>query len=281
LMVIFYYRELNLANFKKLSLADLAAMTLVAIIDGVIVPTLFFMALSLTMVNNVVLIGRVEPPVSLILAVWLLQEKINLPVIIGSLLAFLGIIFTIVLQPDGFTTVNMAGLILNKGDLLALIAAMGLSVAITISKKSLQGISVGIFSCYKTCLGTIVFFLATLYFYGLQHFQDAFSPLLWQWMVFYGAVIVAGGQILWLLGLKKSSATEMTLISSFNPILGISFAYLLLGETPTRSQYIGASIILIGIAIAQWGNYRLNQRSQPKTKQLSLIKSQTSPFQGF
>lgn len=40
-----------------------------------IAPGLIFQALALTQVNNVVLVGRLEPPLTLALSVWLLRER--------------------------------------------------------------------------------------------------------------------------------------------------------------------------------------------------------------
>ena len=270
LMIFFYRQELVTANLSKISFQDIRNMTLVAILDGALVPSLFFTALANTMVNNVILIGRIEPPLSLALAILLFKEKVNPWVIIGAVFSFLGVILTIILQSP---TSNMIAItmgeikmgVVNQGDLLALGAAICLSIAITISKVSLAQIPLGIFTCYKTLVGTIVFFITTLIVYNFEHFADIFSPILWQWMLFYGAVIVAGGQIFWLSGLKKSTASEVSFASSFSPILGIIGAFVIIGEIPTMAQYIGGAVIIIGIFMGQMGLSR-------KTKKLPIPK---------
>ena len=199
LMIFFYRQELVPANFTRVSRKDLWNMTVVAILDGALVPGLFFTALANTMVNNVILIGRIEPPLSLTLAILLFKEKVNPWVIIGAAFSFLGVILTIALQspPSNMLVIRMGEIemgAINQGDFFALGGAICLSIAITISKVSLAQIPLGIFTCYKTLLGTIIFFITTLMLYGFEHFADIFSPLLWQWMLLYGAVIVAGGQ---------------------------------------------------------------------------------------
>jgi drug/metabolite transporter (DMT)-like permease len=82
-------------------------------------------------------------------------------------------------------------------------------------------------------------------------------------MLIYGAIIVVGGQLLWFTGLKTSSASDVSLASSFSPIAGILAAYLILGEAPTFAQYIGGGVILLGIALNQIGVVR--QRTQSPT----------------
>ncbi len=47
-----------------------------------------------------------------------------------------------------------------------------------------------------------------------------------------------------------------SLVSSFSPVAGILAAYLILGEVPTLPQYIGGSVILVGIFLSQVGTWR-------------------------
>ena len=77
-------------------------------------------------------------------------------------------------------------------------------------------------------------------------------------MSIYGAVIVVGGQLAWFNGLKRSSASEISLATAFNPLAGVLAAYLILKDLPTMAQYIGGTVILIGIVFNQIGVKRLN-----------------------
>jgi drug/metabolite transporter (DMT)-like permease len=52
-------------------------------------------------VNNVVLVGRLEPPLTLALSVWLLRERVSFWEVAGAIAAFVGVILTIILQPPG------------------------------------------------------------------------------------------------------------------------------------------------------------------------------------
>ncbi len=83
-------------------------------------------------------------------------------------------------------------------------------------------------------------------------------------MLVYGAIIVVGGQLCWFTGLKTTGAADVSLASSFSPIAGILAAYLILSETPTTAQYIGGSIILIGIVLNQIGVFRKQTQPAPQ-----------------
>lgn len=270
-LILIYGKQWNIQSLKRLSWTDWLGMVGVAILAGALAPALIFMALDLTMVNNVVLIGRIEPPLALALSVLLLRERVNRWVVAGAIVSFIGVVLTIVLQPPGKDMVPMGGFQVGRGELLAAAGAVSLAVSTIISKVKLRQIPLGIFTIFRTALGTVVFFVTALKIYGSMHFIDAFSPLLWRWMLLYGAVIVVGGQLCWFTGLKTTSASDVSFASSFSPIAGILAAYLILGEAPTRAQYIGGSVIICGIILNQIGVSRKSAET-PTVPQLSSDK---------
>ncbi len=255
-LIAIHRRQLTLRSFLQFSFKDWSSMAAVALLAGALAPGLIFDALSRTMVNNVILVGRLEPPLTLALAIWLLKERTNGWEILGASISFIGVVVTVALQSQGESTAPAGFSTIGLGEILTVIAAIALAVSSIISKVRLNSIPVGIFTMVRTALGTVIFFFAALYFYGSHHFMDAFSPFLWKWMLVYGAIIVVVGQSFWLSGLKSSSATEASLASAFNPIAAFLAAYLILGEAPTLAQYIGGCIVLCGIALGQIGVWR-------------------------
>ncbi|MEO0541134.1 MAG: DMT family transporter [Cyanobacteria bacterium P01_A01_bin.105] len=261
LLAIVYFRQWRGPALRQISPKDWLLMTLVAVLGAAVVPTLVFTALSITAVNNVILIGQVDTPLVLALSVLLLGERINRWVVAGALLSFVGVALTVLIPPPGAEMVSMGmmGLEIGKGELLVVVAAVFKAVANLISKLNLKQIPLGIFSVYRMLIGTLCFFGATMLLYGPAHFMDVGSPFLWQWMVGYAAIIVVGGQFFWFSGLKLSTASEVSFATAFNPIAGVLAAYLLLGDVPTVPQYLGGAVILLGIALNQVGVQRLNQ----------------------
>jgi drug/metabolite transporter (DMT)-like permease len=253
ILLLVYGKQLNKETFQQLSKKDWFALTIIAILSGAIVPGLVFQALAITGVNNIILIGRLEPPLTMAVSVWLLRERVNRWDIMGALTASVGIILTIFLQEPGAKMMNMAGTGVGLGEILAAVAAIISVVSTIIIKKYLSDISLGIFSIFRTAVGTVIFFFIALILYGKDHFMDVFSPFLWKWMLVYGAVIVVLGQLFWLKGLRNSTVSATSIANSFTPIVGILAAYLVLGEAPTLAQYIGGSLILFGIFISQIG----------------------------
>ncbi len=280
IFAIIYQKQWRLPLLKKISLGQWLTLTVVAVLSSAVVPTLIFTALSLTAVNNVILLGQIDTPLVLALSVWLLGDRINGWVIAGAVIAFIGVSLTVLLQPAGGDMVSMGmDRQIGLGELLTLIAAIFKAISNLISKVSLKHIPLGIFNVYRMLVGTIVFFGATSILYGPEHFMDVASPFLWQWMLLYSAVIVVGGQLAWFSGLKQSTASEISLATAFNPLAGVLAAYWVLGELPTMAQYIGGAVILGGIAFNQIGVQRLN-RSEPQQQPTPKEMSEAIAFKG-
>lgn len=279
LLILIYGRQWNKATLKQLSSQDWVSLTAVAILSGALAPGLIFQAFALTGVNNVILVGRLEPPLTLALSVWLLRERVNIWEFIGAIAAFVGVILTIILQPPTEGMMNMGGFSLGIGELLAVAGSVAIAASTILGKKHLSQIPLGIYSIFRTALGTVIFFLIALVVYGSDHFANVLSPFLWQWMFLYGGLIVVIGQSFWIKGLKTSTVSMASLVSSFSPIVGILAAYLILGEAPTRPQYIGGSLILVGLFLSQVGIWR--QTSSIASSKVSSTQAQQQAETGM
>jgi drug/metabolite transporter (DMT)-like permease len=252
-LVMIHWRQLNRLTLERLSRKEWIGLILVAFLSGALAPGLIFQALSQTSVNNVVLVGRLEPPLTLALSVWILRERVNIWEVMGAIAAFIGVTLTIILQPTTAAMMTMGHFGIGVGELLAAVGAVALSASAIVGRKRLTRVSLGLFSMVRTALGTIIFFCLALILYGRDHFMGVLSPFLWQWMLLYGAVIVVVGQSFWLTGLRSSSLSMAALIASFTPIAAILASYFILGEAPTQAQYIGGGVIVLGIFLGQVG----------------------------
>jgi drug/metabolite transporter (DMT)-like permease len=253
LMTLIFYKDWKPNTLKALTRKDWISLTITGILSGAIAPALIFAALEKTNVTNIVLIGRIEPILTLVLGVWLLGARVDFWASTSSVISFAGVIVTAFLGSSG-QTMTMAGFQIGTGEIFVAIAAIIGSISTVIGKLQLQSIPLGIFTIYRNILGTVIFFLLANLLYGPNHFAEALSPFLWQWMIVYAAIIVVTGQLCWLAGLKNATTTELNLASLVNPIAAIVMAYLILGEAPTLAQYLGGSLLLVGMILAFIGN---------------------------
>jgi drug/metabolite transporter (DMT)-like permease len=270
-LVMLHRQHWHAMTLKQHSGQEWRSLVLVAILSGALAPGLVFQALALTPVTNVVLVSRLEPPLTLALSIWLLGDRVHTWEVMGAIAALIGVGLTIFLQPAREAMMQMGGFHLGVGELLTALSAIALTTSTLLGKQRLSHVPLGIFSVVRTGLGTVIFFIVALVLYGQDHFMGVLSPFLWQWMLVYGVIIVVVGQSFWLTGLRASSVSTASIVGSFSPIVGIVAAYLILGEVPTLAQYIGGSVILLGLVLSQMGL----QRRMAHT--LAAIKAESIP----
>ncbi|MGD1936502.1 MAG: DMT family transporter [Cyanophyceae cyanobacterium] len=264
IVIPLYKNQLNCATIAKLSNKDWIALLGVALLAGVIGPAVTFTALDITSVNNVILIGRLEPPLTLALSVLVLGSSVGFLTILGAALALVGVALTLLLAPPDPTMTEAMGFTLGRGEIFAAIGAISRALASLAGQYALRQIPLGIFMVGRTAISTVVFGVTAAILFGPKHFIDVASPFLWQWMLIYGGILVLGGQLSWFAGLRASTASEISLASSFGPIAGILSAFVILGVLPTTAQYIGGGVILVGIVVTQYEQLRKAKRDQQK-----------------
>ncbi len=274
LMLMVFRSQLTAENFGKISKVEWVNLTIVAILSGALAPAAIFRALALSPVNNIILLGRLEVPLILLLSRFILQERLNRYQKIGTFIVPIGIIVAVIGDRSG-----LSGFTVGVGEILTIAAAIFSTIATLVNKQKLSNIPVGIYGIFRTGLGSMVFFIFAVHLYGPEHFAEMFSPFLWQWMLIYGGIIVVVGQSLWIKGLRESSLTVSTIISCFHPIAGMLFAYLILAELPTTLQVIGSIIVLAGLLLSQIKSDRQQEISQPS--ELYPDRQDGGGFSGF
>ncbi|MGA9378235.1 MAG: DMT family transporter, partial [Phormidium sp.] len=202
---------------------------------------------------------------TLVLSVLLLGSRVNFWASAGALISLIGVILTAILGSSE-QMMTMGGFQIGTGEVFVAIAAIIGSISTVFGKVQLQSIPLGIYTISRNILGTVIFFLLAIWLYGPNHFAEVFSPFLWQWMLIYAAIIVVIGQLCWLAGLKNATSSELNLANLLNPIAAIIMAFLILGEVPTLAQYLGGSLLFIGLIFGFIGNLHEAKRNRELAK---------------
>ncbi|WP_454268975.1 DMT family transporter [Roseovarius sp. MBR-51] len=249
-MGIMFHKDWTRETLRRLTRKDWGILSLSALLSSAVTPALFFIALDYTTVTNVVLIGRIEPPLFLLTTFLLLGEKLDYWAFAAGLIALLGALLMLVLNSDG------AAFTFGKGEIATVFATLSFIASTIVSRVGLKGIPLGIFSIYRTILGTIIYYFLAIYLYGALHFQDIFAGIVWKWVWVYAILVIVVGQFSWTLGLKYARSGDISLATSFSPVAALVIAMLLLGEDPGPGLIPGGAIILTGIGIGQYGRLR-------------------------
>jgi drug/metabolite transporter (DMT)-like permease len=276
-MIWLFAADWQWSKLRRLRRRDWLSLAVIGLLSGALGPALIFAALDRTSVTNVVIISRLEAPLSLFLSFVLLGSRINRYTLLGAIVAFLGVAVTALLLPE-----PMASFHVGQGEAMVGIAAIILAIADVLSKIYLKTVSLGIFAVMRTAIGTIVFFMLAQVLYGSNHFAEVFSPFLWAWMAIYSFLIVIIGQLSWFTAQKVVTTAESTLANAFQPLIAIVMAFVILGEVPMLAQFVGGGILLLGIGLSAIGTiHDTKQRPSPIAMTPAEWLNMSSDYRGI
>ena len=234
--------QISPKELRVFSLREWLVTIIAASLAGGVAPILLFTALSKASVTGVVLVQTIEIPLVLLFAWILYGECSRWLAILGGMVAFGGVFLTAWYGNGG-------KLALGHGEVLAILGTVAAVLATQLSRRVMERMSPVLFGIIRNFLGIFLFAAIVLWYFGPGHFTDIFSPYLWAWTLVYGSLIVVVGQLSWFRGISSVSASEIALAAAFTPVAGVAFAWLLLGELPTRGQWIGGLVIMVGVLL--------------------------------
>jgi len=173
-----------------------------------------------------------------ILSAIFLKQKVEKRLIIGVCAALAGI---------ALLTLN-SQLQLGLGDILCIICALCYSIHIIVTSKvtkNVDSIALGVLQLGFCGAWGLSF---TLLFETPQLPQNAST---WYSILALSILCSALGFIVQSIAQQHTTATHTGLIFSLEPIFAAGFAFVFIGETLSTRGYIGASIVLLGILIAE------------------------------
>jgi len=213
-------------------------------LTGIFAYNYFFLkGLSITMASKASIIVAINPVLSVIGAVFLFKEKINIKQIVGIILAFLGIILLI--------TKGRIDLILtggfNKGDIFILFAAVSWSCYTLFGKKVLTNISAIESTTYSVIWGTFILFPLFLS-ENIENFYHINAKSLLSILVLSVLATVLG--FIWFYdGIKKIGASKTVVFIYLVPVFGVLIGFILLGERLSLAALVGGMVTITGVFI--------------------------------
>lgn len=204
------------------------------------------------------MIVGVEPAVIAVLATIVLGEPLRWPVIAGCAFASLGTLVLLagdrMLGGLGFDVAPVVAAIPPatdlKGPLLVLLAAMSWSVFVVVVKPLLVRYGTARTSALYGLVGAPMIFAALL---RPATLATALTLTSAQWGLI-GFLAVLGTFIsvfLWNYGVRHVSAASAGAFIYSLPVLSVTLAVILLGETLTPTMIAGGLLILVGVGVAQ------------------------------
>jgi drug/metabolite transporter (DMT)-like permease len=162
------------------------------------------------------------------------KEKMHTLHVSGALIMGIGAL--IILIPNE--------LILNKGDLLILVAAAIAPVANLYQKRAREFCSSETILGFRTLVGLPFIALMAWAFEPAVRY-DAFVSALPS-LLFIGILIYVVSKIMWVEALHRTSITKLSAMLALVPMMTLIFAYFYLNEVPELRQVLGVVPVLVG-----------------------------------
>ena len=223
---------------------QLSALVYVAFAANVFGDIAYFLALTRIPVVNAVLIGNLQPIFIVMLGFMVLREE--------RLRKFDYVaIFVMVTAGVLIATRSLENLMAFRlgtyGDLIVLTATVAWSTTTIAFRKYLKEMNAGVVTFYR-------FLFASLVFAAYLVSSSGFAAVnVYQIMI---GIVVGIGTILYFEGLKRNKAAEVSSLELSTPLFAAVLGFLVLGELVTQLQFVGMSLLVIGV-------FFLSRRQEP------------------
>ncbi len=247
-VLIFRNKELKRLKLKELLICLLSGFFLALHFASWIV------SLKMTSVASSSVLVSTQPLFVVLISYLILKEKISRGLIPGFVMAFIGMIVVC------WSDISLSSSYF-KGDFLALLGALFMSVYLIIGGSLRKGISLWlyIFLVYGSCALILLFF-------NLCIGHPLFLYQKFTWMLFLGMALIPSimghGLINWSLKYLPASTVSMSILAE--PVGATILAALILMEFPVSRQIAGCVLILLGLY------YFLQKQYKYKRKDMEL-----------
>lgn len=199
----------------------------------------FFTGLETVNATTASLILSLAPITTALLASVFLKEIITGRMVLGSIVAILGIFF-VVGKTDGLN--------ISIGILYILLAMITFAVSIVMMRKLTERIDPFVATVYSTVIGSSMVIPVAVIKEPLNHV----SPHLWAWVLLFVTAIVMQGLcgLIWNMQLKRVGAGKASIFLNLQPFVAMIVGFILLGTPVTTIQIFGSMFIVGGVVLA-------------------------------
>ena len=205
----------------------------------------FYTAIHLAPVNLIIVIAYMYPTVVTLLSAVFLKQPITGYKIAALLMTVVGILFTIGMDSGGYFL----------GIVLAISTAIFYSLYLILGSLSIQ--KAGPFSA-----STVIILASTVIFgivLGFQGIQWPMNTTGWLAVIASALISTVLGLIAFFEGLKRIDTANAAIISTFEVVVAVALAIMILGETLTLPKIFGACLVISAVIILAKSEYETAQ----------------------
>lgn len=236
LPITFSFKKKKEDSFTK---KDFILLVVLGILTYPITSMLQFIGLSFTSASSATTIIGIEPIMIAIIGYIFFKEKISPIIFILGILAFLGVALTV-----GVSALENISFF---GCFLVFLSTIVVSFWVQLSKKILIKINSNYYTVLTIQLGTIFSLPLMLFLVKSWEINYSLKGILAILYLTIGCSIGAGW--FWNKGLEKTDTDKSGLFLALEPVFGILFSVLILGEKLNIISIIGIFLVIISATI--------------------------------
>jgi drug/metabolite transporter (DMT)-like permease len=256
-MLLLYRRAFRDRVQKK----ELWSLLLLGILGNTIYQFLFIVGVDNTYVSHTSILLGTTPIFTAAMSNWMGLENVRRILWIGIVLSFTGVLLIVFgggeIQKGYFHT--------NLGDLLILLASFVWSIYTTFSKKFISQYSSQHYIVYTVLFGTFFLVPISLPALGRQRWE-ILTLYDWGALLYSALLALVFGYSAWYYGVQKLGSTRTSVYSNLTPVAGLAVGMVFLGERLSPLQWLGASVIFVGLMLNRFAHL------PPVEPDLSLTK---------
>jgi probable blue pigment (indigoidine) exporter len=185
-------------------------------------------------------VGAVQPLLVFGLSGWLLRTPVGWQAYLAGALGVVGV-GLLALTPDA--SVDPVGIS------AALAGALSMALGVVLTKKWQFPASALSFATWQLIIGG--FLLVP----GAFIFETPLAPLTTQNLLGYLYLSMVGGALtysIWFWGIARLGPMTPTTLGFFSPLSAMFLGWLVLSQTPTSTQLLGAALVLTSVVVGVW-----------------------------
>ncbi len=197
------------------------------------------------------IIQATGPVFTVMLAAYLLHERLGSRKVMGAMLAIAG---TVLLVTNGMQEIETGQF---YGNLLLLLSAIFYAFSGVVSKLVVEKASALMICTMSILIGSLILLPLSLY-EGLLQISRPSTSVMWALFVLILLPTVIAYYI-WFYSLKDEELSTLVYFVYLIPIFAVMFSYILLGEVITIITALSGLIIVLGVAIVQYEKKKVIQ----------------------
>ena len=220
----------------------LTKLAFLGLLGMVLNQSLGYFAAATTTATNIALIISLVPLISMFLSVPILGQRLSPFALIGAVLSLSGLV--LMLSHGDVKSLISQGI--KQGDMLMLIAAAVYALYCVLLKRWKMPFSTWK-SVYVQCLFAVLMLTPLLLTSHRMAITASAVPL-----IAYAALLASViAPWLWMLSIERLGADRTAMFMNLLPIMAAGIASVMLNEHLEAYHYIGGSMVLTGVALAQ------------------------------